>query len=333
MPLLFRPHTPSQVAYYALRSVAPPELRLFDTPANRFKSDFLRPSALTRDFLPFNYLREGARTVHVGFDRVYLDKGMSHPLLEAAIAKASGTSRAYDPDSRNIDAINAYAEANGITHFKARRAAAWNCRKEIEFMFDGDWGPMSGTLEISEQEEHANSKLESRREKITADCLDEIILEDFPDRRIDFLALSANGAEPEILEGSQKILEANPDLIISLAMAFGHFSFDIRTKLCDELIAKGWTVVISNALHDPWINRPFLWACLYRSQERHPDDAVLEEVTWDRIRQLVTDESRNLARIGDEVRAQVLADRRTPWASIRKRLRRLAGKASGKRVG
>lgn len=326
MPLLYKPLTSCQTTYYALRSLGPATLRLHaDDPPN-FEEDFLRPFEFMRGFLPFSYLQPGDRAVHVGFDRTFLDKGTSHPLLEAAAVGPEGMLRAYDPDRRNIEASNAYASRHDIRQFKATRGASWNERKEIEFVFDEDWGPMSGTVEIAEQKAHGDSKAAIRRETIVAEPLDQLLLGEFPDLRIDYLALSVNGAEPEILEGAGKLLATNPGLVISLAMAFAHFSFDIRRELCDRLIAEGWTVVISNALHDPWIHRPFLWSCLYRDGSRFPEDRGLEEIDWEGARRRATEESANIARIGDEIRAHQHATRRSTWSSLKRRTRRLVGR-------
>ncbi|MEM9801259.1 MAG: FkbM family methyltransferase [Planctomycetota bacterium] len=316
--LYYRPQTAAQSLYYTVRAAAPATFRLRPDVDDVFAGDYVGSTELFGDFVPLCYLSARSRVVHVGFDRTYLDKGLSHPLLEAATVGPDGAVLAFDPDSRNVDAINAFAERHGIAQLRARKAAAWKENAELEFQFDATWGPMSGTTAIAEQQDHANAAAESVFERIAARPLDDLVLEHLGSHRIDFLALTANGAEPEILEGAAQVLASNDDLRIGLALASEHFSFEIRRELCDQLMGEGWSVVVSNALHDPWDAGPFLWCCLLR--EDLANDDALHGVTWEEALELATHESNVVrARIAQFTPSQDAKPRRR-WS---RRLRRV----------
>jgi hypothetical protein len=153
-----------------------------------FQGEFVYPLEILRDTIPFVVLQPSSTVLHVGFDKTYFDKGMSHLLIEAAIVGEDGMVRCIDPDVRNIDALNSYAESHNLIHLMARKGAAWNRSEDLEFVFDSNWGPMSGALTIPEQRKYSSQQSGNRFETVRASKIDELVPEVFGDRPLDFLA-------------------------------------------------------------------------------------------------------------------------------------------------
>jgi len=134
-----------------------------------------------------------------------------------------------------------------------------------------------------------------------------------------YLSITVNGAETEVFEGAKKTLSNNPRLRISMALAFTHFSFEIRKKICNRMMSEGWNVVVSNSPHDPWSPKVFLWCCMVRESEELMEYLGAEQVTWEQAAERASHES---ALVEQRVE-QILAHLRQEGCSGRYRKHRL----------
>lgn len=300
--LWYKHQTASQSMYYSMRSIAEKTFKMQPDLNDIFEGEFLYPLEIFRDSIPFSVLKPACNVLHVGFDKTYFDKGLSHPLIETAIVGKNGMVHCIDPDIRNVEALNDFAKTHNLSQLKAHQGAVWNQNKDLKFAFDNNWGPMSGTLSIPEQNEYSNRQLKKQVETIHAKKIDDIVPDLFGNQRLDFLAITVNGAEPQALEGALNTLENNPKLRISMALAFGHFSFKIRKELCNQLMTEGWNVIVANSLHDPWTSEEFLWCCIIREPIEFINLLGAKQVTWDQSMELASKESLLIKSRADQVR-------------------------------
>src|SRR4051812_2567521 len=104
----FQPRTALQDYYYDVRGKSPETFSFFEDSGKRlpdFLHRYLLMNEVHRRLHPFQFVRPGDIAVHVGFDRVYFNKGQSHPLLLASLVGSSGHVLAIDPDRRNTEAL------------------------------------------------------------------------------------------------------------------------------------------------------------------------------------------------------------------------------------
>ncbi len=288
--IYFQPRTAVQDYYYGVRAQAPPGFSFFEVGPGKlpdYLGRYLLMNELHRRLHPFQFVRPGDTVVHVGFDRVYLEKGQSHPLILSALVGDEGRVLAVDPDRRNTDALRAYAEKNNIKNLEVVNRAAWKETTTLEFIFDGEWSPMSVATDVmTEPGQHGVEYVPgtgSRKESVQAETLDAIVARHLPDRPVTYLSLTANGAEPQVVEGAQAVLRSSPDLRVGIALAFRHFSYDIRKQVCQQLAELGFDIVVADAQHDPWRTEPFYFACAVKLSPEKLSAFGLQETTWEKI--------------------------------------------------
>jgi FkbM family methyltransferase len=284
-----------QRAYYERRVRLPRDAVLLDLPlpaALDFTRRYVLLNEVHRRLHPFQLLRADDTVVHVGFDRVYLPTGQSHPLVMAALLER-GRIVCIDPDPRNTAALDHYARENGITNVTIHNRAVWSAEQELEFVFADGWSPMSVAKEVAAP---VDGEVPRRGtvSRVLAAPLRAIVGADLWDE-ITVLSLTTNGAEKEILQACGDLLD-RPGLRISLALAFEHFSYALRRAVCDELRERGFHVGVAHAPHDPWVPRPFLFAAATR------DDAELtargfRPSNWDEVARLTLDEAARYAKL------------------------------------
>ncbi len=291
-----QPATPVQRAYYERRVRLPRDAVLVDLPLTE-EQDFARRYTLMnevhRRLHPFQLLRPDDHVVHVGFDRVYLPTGQSHPLVMAALLADAGRVVCIDPDPRNTEALAAYVRRHRIANVAIHNRAVWSTEQELEFVFADGWSPMSVAREVAEP---VDGEVPRRGtvSRIRAAPLRTVVGDGVWDR-ITVLSLTTNGAEKEILQACGDLLD-RPGLRIFLALAFEHFSYALRQAVCDELRERGFHVGVANAPHDPWVARPFLFAAATRDNK---DLAQLgfRSATWEEIAMATVAEAAGYARL------------------------------------
>jgi FkbM family methyltransferase len=279
--LLWQAATPIQHAYYAKRVGLGRDAVLLDLPLGEdhdFARRYVLMNEVHRRLHPFHLLRPDDWVVHVGFDRVYLPTGQSHPLVMAALLP-NGRVVCVDPDPRNTQALEEYTRAHAISNVTIHNRAVWNKEQELEFVFADGWSPMSVAREVADP---VAGEVPRRGtvSRILAAPLRTVVGDEAWDR-ITVLSLTTNGAEREILEACGDLLE-RAGLRIHLALAFEHFSYELRRAVCDALRERGFHVGVAHAPHDPWTARPFLFAGATRdASQLHA--LGFRTATWDDI--------------------------------------------------
>ena len=272
--LYFQPRNALQAYYYGVRLKSSPNASFLGVKGElpEYLGKYLLMKEVHRRLHPFQFVRAGDTVIHVGFDRVYLDKGQSHPLILSSLVGARGCVLAIDPDSRNTDALRDYARRSDIGNMKVDQGAAWNKPSTLEFIFDGEWSPMSTATNVLSDPSDYHPGKGSTRQLVQAVTIDSLVAEHLPDRHVTYLSLTANGAEPEILEGADGILRSCPELRIVIALSnWHHFSYGIRKDTCNRLGETGFKIAVADAPHDPWYPTPFFFACAVKM----PEDQLL----------------------------------------------------------
>jgi FkbM family methyltransferase len=264
--IYFQPRNLLQSWYYDVRLKQPKEFNFLQSIENipDFLGRYVLMNPINSALHPFQFVKPGDTVVHVGFDRVYLNKGLSHPLILAALVGKNGRVLAIDPDRRNAEALRSYVERNNISNLIVIEGAAWKEPATLEFVFDGIWSPMSTASDILENSKNSENYIpgeNSIKSKVQAFTLDYLVKQHLPGREITYLNLTANGAEPEILQGATCLLVSGPDLRIGIALSYHHFSYAIRKAVCEDLAKKGFRIAVADAPHDPWLPYPFFFAC------------------------------------------------------------------------
>lgn len=292
MPTIyFQPRTPVQNLYYRMRLGAPQTFGPFvdvGSEVSDFTARYALMAEMHRRLHPFQFARRGDTVVHVGFDRVYFDKGQSHPLIYRSLVGELGSVLAVDPNPANTSALAKYAAEQGLAGISAVQVAAWKEAGTLEFTFDETWGPLSVADKVAEgrRDEAPENRLDgaiTRAVRVPAEKLDTILQTYLPGKRVDLLSLTANGAEPEVLEGAPLLLDSNPDLRIAIALAFRHFSYGIRKTVCDGLARRGFTIAVADATHDPWNPWPFYFACALKPRPGQLEALGFEPSSWEAI--------------------------------------------------
>jgi len=294
--LYWQPATPVQRAYYERRVRLPSDAVLLDLPLpeeHDFARRYVLMNGVHRRLHPFQLLRPDDHVVHVGFDRVYLPTGQSHPLVMAALLAERGRIVCVDPDPRNTEALDAYVHAHGITNVSIHNRAVWSTEQELELVFADGWSPMSIAREVAEP---VDGEIPRRGtvSRIRAAPLRTVVGDETWDR-ITVVSLTTNGAEREILKACGDLLE-RPGLRIFLALAFEHFSYALRQAVCDELRERGFHVGVAHAPHDPWVARPFLFAGATRDESELAERGF-QPASWDEIAGKTLAENGHYARL------------------------------------
>lgn len=243
---------------------------------HRKADHFLGRYVLPRDFhshlQPFQFVEEGHRTVHVGFHDQYIDMGISHPLILAGLVGESGTVCAIDPDKTNTEAMLHYVKRHGIRNLSVIYGGVWEEKGTVEFVMFDDYTSSNTVAGVFDsfrdgaERRWGKKRIEqqSRVETIEVDTLDNTVAANAKgDMRVDFLNLTVNGAEPRILAGAVRVLEANPG--IRVCFPFSHLSSEMQNML----ESMGFLIAVADSPHRPWETEQFLYACALRADPGH----------------------------------------------------------------
>jgi FkbM family methyltransferase len=296
--LFYQPATLVQRAYYESRAGRPRDEALFRWRASSpsdFFTRYVLANEVHRRLHPFQFLRPDDVVVHVGFDRVYLHTGQSHPLVMAGLLHGSGEIVCVDPDPRNVQAMRGYADTDDIGHLHVVEGAVWKEPADLEFVFAEGWSPMSVAREVADGFPGGDAPTRGIVSKVRAAPLIDLVGPEIH-RRVTYLSLTTNGAEPEILKGAADLLD-RPQLRIALALAFEHFSYTIRKRVCEDLRQEGFHVTVANAPHDPWNVRPFLFAVATPEPVASLVARGFHRATWDELEGRARDEAASYARL------------------------------------
>lgn len=127
-----------------------------------------------------------------------------YTLLMAAAAGPTGRVYAFEPDPRNLELLDRNLQVNGLTErVTLIRQAALDQKKSVE-LYQSSRNSGAHSLFPANAENPSPKKLRGR-----AVPLDEAI-----DGRVDFVKIDAEGSEPFILRGMEKIASRSPHLQI-----------------------------------------------------------------------------------------------------------------------
>jgi len=239
---------------------------------DHFLGCYVVPQALHAHLQPFQFAEGGQRVVHVGFHDQYIDTGISHPLILAALVGEGGAVYAIDPDETNTEAMRSYVEDNGVCNLFVVQSGVWEEKGTTEFVMFSDYTSSNTVAGVFESFKNGAEKRwgkkrieeQSRTGTIQVDTLDNVVRShigsDFP---VDLLNLTVNGAETRILRGARETLASNE--AIKVCFPFSHLS----PEILDTFEAMGFLVTIGDAPHRPWEREQFLYACALRTTPEH----------------------------------------------------------------
>lgn len=221
---------------------------------------FLSHYILTKEFFkhlqPFQFLKSNDHAVQVGFHDQYLDLGVSQPLIISSIVGNNGNVIAFDPDPINIEKIKSYCFQNNISNIKIKKIGVMNKKGKEKFVFFSDFSSSNTAIDVFENcKEMISDRWKSRiTEKSRTVTVDVDSLNNLLTEKIDFLNITANGAEAEVLEGATKLLK-NENICIAFPLV------NMSKNGLDMLQNSGFKITIADAPHRPWESEQFFYAC------------------------------------------------------------------------
>jgi len=237
---------------------------------NEYHRDYTAFAGFFRHLHPFQFLKEGDHVIAVGIDPTFIERRCSQALIMSAVVGRTGTVRIIEGSKRNAAAVEDYVKQHQVANVKMTNAIVSS--KKGKVVFDED--PKQSVRNMVA----FNQKGKKNRMALP---LDEIL----PDCLTDHLYLTINGTESDALEGAKKLLERNPNIIITYPLDFAQLTtwetllpcmrhdaifvkmHKRRVALSYDLAAKGYHIAIANAPHTPSSKLPFLFASAIKCEE------------------------------------------------------------------
>jgi len=217
---------------------------------------------INKHIFPYNFVKDTDTVVSCGCARMYLDMGISDPLIFATLAKKVIL---FEADPINIPVVDSYLEDNKIGNVELIPKAVWNKNEEV--MFSSYKNSPGGGNHVG----GGNRKIMVPVEGIT---LDAAVKEP-----VDFLHLTINGIEHRVLETAESMLENKP--IVTVAMFNKrHEMFKRRKKAVELLYDCGYYIGWAKACSIPWEDFDF-WLAIAT-----PDKDKLESLGYEPITEL-----------------------------------------------
>jgi FkbM family methyltransferase len=234
-------------------------------------SHYLARYGLLREFfrhlLPFSLVGEGGRAVQVGFHDQYIATGCSHAMMLASVVGPSGAVWTLDPDEKNVAAMDQYTKQERVPHVRATRIGVWSVKGEIEFVQFSDFSSSNTAAETfsgfreGAEKRWSRERIEqkSRKVRFAVDTLDNLLAPWLEDGRgIDLLNITVNGAEPHVLKGASRVLDACPGARIGFPLA------NVDEPTLADLRSRGFQIGLADMPHRPWETEQFMYACALR---------------------------------------------------------------------
>jgi len=231
----------------------------------RYFARYILPREFFRRLQPFQFLKEGDNVIHVGFHDQYIDLAVSHPLIISAVVGPHGHVWAFDPDERNTSALSHFIRVNNIENITVITKGVWKEKGKLVFHFFKDFTSSNIAVPIANQikqglEERWGGRIKEKSyvRMVEVDTLDSIVNNLIATSKIDFINLTVNGAEPEIIQGAEKTLNANSNVILAFPLA------NVKSLTYDYLSSLGYNIAVADAQHRPWEQEQFLYGCAVR---------------------------------------------------------------------
>jgi FkbM family methyltransferase len=188
----------------------------------------------------------------------------------SAIVGRKGSVHVIEGSERNATGVENYAQQHQVTNVKVTHAIVSSKKEQVVFKEN-----------LKASEKNMITFDQRGKKNRMAMPLDEILSDDY----VDHLYLTINGAEPEALDGAEKILKRNPNIIITYPLDFATLNtwgdllpnkshnpifvemHQRRVALSYKLVTQGYRIAIANGPHTPSANQPFLFAAAIKCEE------------------------------------------------------------------
>ncbi len=259
--------------YYKFWKIAGRKARIINfnhEEKDHYLACYILPCELHRNLHPFQFLREGDKVIQIGFHDQYVSNGISHPLIISGLIKDAGHIYLIDPDETNIKAMTRYKDINGVSNLSVIQTGVWKEKGVQDFVLFDDFtssntiAPVFNSFKDGAAKRWGKQRIseKSRIVSINVETLDNLILNRMDNVKIDFLNITVNGAEAEILQGALKTIKVSPDIKIAFPLAnMKPFGIDILQSL-------GFIVALSDTPHRPWETEQFLYGC---AMQKNPE--------------------------------------------------------------
>jgi len=211
---------------------------------------------------PFQFLKEGDIAIQVGCHDLYIEAGISQPLMMRAIIGQTGRLVVVEPTERNAQAISRYAMMHGLDNISVVQVGLWDKPGFLQFSEEPDFS--SSNMPTMLLKTKWSGMVHRWGRDRVADMLRSSVLipvdvlasflEMSP--APDFINLTANGAEDSILAGailSLACMDVKPVLAFPLA--------NVGLPFLVDLEAIGYYIAVADAPHRPWDKEQFFYAC------------------------------------------------------------------------
>ena len=166
---------------------------------------------LIRRTFPFSFLHKSDCAVQVGSAAWTMNAGVSHALSMAAVVGPKGHVYVIEPETANVAALRQYIEKFEISNLSIIQQGVWKDRRSMDLhVVEGATGAHA-VEEIHLRREEARSRRtgsrssrETRSLEIEVDTFDAIM--DEYGLNPDFVNITINGGEYEVLESMQGVL-------------------------------------------------------------------------------------------------------------------------------
>ena len=204
-------------------------------------------SPLIRRSFPFSRLRRGQRAVQVGTAAWTLDAGICQTIMMATIVGPTGHVLAIEPDKNNVDALTDYVRRHNIKNVSVLQRGIWNtrCTKRLVVSRKSSGAHLlvdALKRKQSSSEPRGNLTTNTGRVEIAIECdtLDNLLTE--TGYEADYINITVNGAEYEVLQGMHELLSRNISVTFPI---FGPRSwFPDAFKLLEK---NDFSIVVSDA--------------------------------------------------------------------------------------
>ena len=167
----------------------------------------------------FNHIENGVRqlildTVKAGDTVIDIGANVGlHALLMARLVGSGGHLHAFEPHPLIVEALRQTMVMNGFAdHVTVQDKVVLDNSRSVDF-WTGQHSPTSSVFAVAQVSE-------------TSYRCQAIALDDYlpPGTRVDFVKMDAEGAEPLIIAGMQRVLSDNPAICLVLEVSQDHFA-------------------------------------------------------------------------------------------------------------
>jgi FkbM family methyltransferase len=163
-----------------------------------------------------------------------------YTLLAASLCGAQGRIFAFEPHPRNFSLLTKNMEANGLTNVVAVQKAVSN-RAGKEKLFQASVTTSHSLCELPPEWTSGGT---SPKEAIDVDtvALDDFFEPGSVEPRL--VKMDAEGAEPLVLAGMQRLIERNPSLVLIMEFNASYMDAKATTDFLDQFAARGLDLAI-----------------------------------------------------------------------------------------